>query len=487
MKQQLAAIVESSEMLDHILETHSHHEQLLFEFRLDLDMGLLNEVGRINPKKVILTYRSRAEGGEGEKDQTARHRVLSDALNLPVGFVDLELKRDSNLLSRFENSEAEVVVLSLHDYTESMESVAQHYLECINKLNPDPELMEKLVFKCVGRPKDALDAIEAMDKFGDVKRRVVLGIGSQGELTRTAKCNQEFVFGAMSESIKVLSLDKLMEVHSADQPFLLGLMGKSLGHSLSPSIHDLFLENSAMKGHYHLFEAKTEDRFIRLVDRLKGYGIVGVNVTIPYKNLAYKLADIRLPPAELVEAANTLKYTEKGIVATNTDISGFERFLEANMLDRMSSALVIGAGGGAKAVIAALVNKNFKVHVSNRSKDRILELPENLLKRIVTVPTEETTCVDADLYINTTPIGMDGKISPTTLFPPSESIKAFVDIAYSYEKTGLVKYAGQMKLPAFDGKEMLFYQAADSFEFWTESTLDVPKLFRMWKERYGYA
>lgn len=260
--------------------------------------------------------------------------------------------------------------------------------------------------------------------------------------------------------------------------FQLGLIGYPLGHSLSPNIHKAALDSCGLQGNYSLFPILLDDLqgLKNLLARVRSGEITGLNVTIPHKQNVITLLDRLTHTAQAIGAVNTI-YLKNGILlGDNTDATGFlvdlKKFLttETQRHRDTESALVLGAGGSARAVIYALVNDGWTVTIAARRIDQAEEL-SNLYKiHATSYPNLKPSTFN--LIINTTPIGMLPNTGaspwPSDLtFPPNAAV---YDLVYNPRQTRLVRDARAAGLPATTGLGMLIEQAALSFEIWTGHT-----------------
>jgi shikimate dehydrogenase len=197
-----------------------------------------------------------------------------------------------------------------------------------------------------------------------------------------------------------------------------------------------------------------EHLFAETVRALHGAGFVGANVTIPHKEAALAVADEASDVARAIGAANTLSFSEAGIAAENTDAPG----LMAALPGRPQSALVLGAGGSARAAVWALVDAGAEVAIYNRTAERARGLASDFGAEVVERPGP------AELLVNCTPVGLaDPDASPV------EEIAwpTVVDLAYGDHETALVRQARAEGATVVDGLEVLVHQGALSFELWT--------------------
>lgn len=241
------------------------------------------------------------------------------------------------------------------------------------------------------------------------------------------------------------------------------------GHSRSPLIHNYWIKQHNLDAEYRR-EAVPPEKFAEFVKSLRANGYVGANISVPHKEAALTVSepDDRV---RAVGAANTLWYDDNKLRSTNTDVEGFLANLDAATpgWDRgLSTAVVLGAGGGARAVIFALLAREVgRVYVINRTEARANALRKKFGARVHVARWEETTGLlgGAGLLVNTTTLGMAGQ--PPLAFnlrcPPSLVV---ADLVYDPLVTGLLASARARGLRTADGLGMLLHQAVRGFELW---------------------
>ena len=241
------------------------------------------------------------------------------------------------------------------------------------------------------------------------------------------------------------------------------------GHSRSPLIHNYWIKQHKLDAEY-LREAVPPEKFAEFVKNLSANGYVGANITVPHKEAALKLSEPD-ERARAVGAANALWYDDDRLRSTNTDVEGFLANLDAATpgWDRgLSTAVVLGAGGGARAAVFALLAREVgRVYVINRTEARAKALRKKFGARVQVAGWEETTGLlgGAGLLVNTTTLGMVGQ--PPLEFnlrcPPSLVV---ADLVYDPLVTGLLAFARGRGLRTADGLGMLLHQAVRGFELW---------------------
>jgi shikimate dehydrogenase len=251
----------------------------------------------------------------------------------------------------------------------------------------------------------------------------------------------------------------------------LGVVGWPVAHSRSPQMHNAALRAVCLDGWRYQHLPIPPELFDDAVRALPAAGFAGVNVTIPHKEAALALADEATETARAIGAANTLTFAAGGAIrADNTDAPG----LLAALGDRRpATALVLGAGGSARAVVHALVGAGAAVKVWNRTPERAIGLAEELGAEAV------VDVAPADLLVNCTAVGL-GDPSRTFKDLPlrADGVREYecvVDLVYRAGGTRLVHEARRHGSHAVDGLQILVSQGALSFEAWTghEAPIDV--------------
>lgn len=248
--------------------------------------------------------------------------------------------------------------------------------------------------------------------------------------------------------------------------------GYPVSHSRSPLIHGHWLKTLGLPGSYQA-HAVSPEHFPAFIASLKDgkSGFVGGNLTIPHKELAFKLADRPDSLAQELGAANTLWLEDGLLCATNTDGHGFVANLDARHpgWDKVETAVVFGAGGASRAVIQAVRDRGIgTIHIVNRTLERAQELADRFGPKVHAHRNGALHEVmeDAGLFINTTSLGMDGSAVPDIDFSPLAQNAVVTDIVYVPLRTAFLTQAEQQGFATVDGLGMLLHQAAPGFEKW---------------------
>src|SRR5512134_144327 len=261
-----------------------------------------------------------------------------------------------------------------------------------------------------------------------------------------------------------------------------GVVGNPIAHSRSPEIHQRFAQQTRQKLTYERIEIPLdgfEDRALAL--REAGYR--GLNVTVPFKLDAAKLADDLTARARLAGAVNTLKFDEDTILGDNTDGIGFVRDVRERLKFDLSdcSVLVLGAGGAVRGLLGSLLDESPRwLAVANRSHTRAKELAEEF--GVETIHFDEIPAEHFDLIINGTTTGLNHEapaIDPETF---NDCALAY-DLVYAADPTPFMQLAmsGGAK-QVVDGLGMLIEQAAESFLLWRGVRPETAAVYRDLRE-----
>lgn len=254
--------------------------------------------------------------------------------------------------------------------------------------------------------------------------------------------------------------------------------GHPISHSRSPLIHGHWLHTLGIVGSYEAIDILPE-AFANFLRGIEAAGFRGGNITIPHKEAAFATVDGHDEASELIGAINTVWVEEGRLLATNTDWSGFSANLDEGAPEWADGrrAVVLGAGGSARAILYALLRKGYReVRVVNRTFDRAGELADRFGERVSAhgwdaVPELLTDC---DLLVNTTSLGMAGRDDtlPYDLAPlPTSAI--VTDIVYVPLQTPLLVAARDRGVKTVDGLGMLLHQAVPGFTRWFGQTPKV--------------
>lgn len=254
---------------------------------------------------------------------------------------------------------------------------------------------------------------------------------------------------------------------------LAGVIGHPIAHSRSPALHGYWLKRYGIRGHYVPLDIAPSD-LQAMLQALPKMGFVGVNITIPHKEAILKIPDVIITDrAALIGAANTLIFRKDGrIQADNTDGSGFIANLRQHAPHwnpAAGPAAVFGAGGAARAVVAALIEVGApEVRIANRTRPRAEALRSDFGAKVVISEWIQAANMleGAATVVNTTSLGMTGKQDFRVSLDGLQSNAVVTDLVYTPLMTQFLIEAQAKGCTVVDGLGMLLHQAAPGFERW---------------------
>ncbi|SNX55337.1 shikimate dehydrogenase [Thermoanaerobacterium sp. RBIITD] len=252
-----------------------------------------------------------------------------------------------------------------------------------------------------------------------------------------------------------------------------GLIGHPVGHSLSPLIHNTAFLDQKLNCIYDCFDVLPEN-IKDAVFGIKALGIMGVNVTVPYKEMVIPYLDFISDEAKLIGAVNTIKNNDGRLEGYNTDASGFiESLLEQGVEIRGKNVVILGAGGAARAIAVAFsLNDVNSITIANRTEGKAYNLYKYIKEKFRTeckyTSLDELIDFDnIDILINATSVGMFPNVNAT---PVDEKIirkaKFIYDLIYNPKETLFLRYAKKYGIKNSNGLNMLINQANNSFKIW---------------------
>ena len=447
----------------------------LVELRLDLldrpdADAALN--GRRRP--VIATCRAAWEGGRFQGSEAERLALLARALELGADYIDLEWKAAA-ALDAWPAEARHRIVLSHHDF----DGVPADLADRVRDMRRFGTGLVKIAVKAATL-RDALPVI-ALGRAGGAQPQptVVIAMGMPGVATRVlpAHVGSAWTYGGDGVAPGQVSVDRLRDEFrvgtvTATTP-VYGVVGKPIGHSVSPAMHNAAFAATGIEGVYLPCEAADFADFLALADVLP---IVGASVTAPYKEDAARTAG-------QAGALNTLRRTPAGgWEGTNTDVDGFLAPLADERLDGARAA-VVGAGGSARSVVSGLKSRGAAVSVHARRADAAQALASAAGVAAGGWPVPRGSW---DLLVNTTPVGTFPDVDRTPVDRDALDGRLVYDLVYNPRPTRLLRDAAAAGCRTLDGLDMLLAQAVRQFAWWTGVTPD-PRILLEAAERRLHA
>lgn len=265
-----------------------------------------------------------------------------------------------------------------------------------------------------------------------------------------------------------------------DKETLFGLIGENLEHSASPLMFNHYFQRLNLNFRYHLYPLNSES-LPEFIQKVKSSPIVGLNVTIPYKEKIIPYLDSLDEEARRIDSVNVIHNDKGKLKGYNTDWVGFRRALLHNSTSLINTAVVLGAGGASRSVIYSLDKLGAaEIIFFSRSQSKLEKVLENFscISNLKGYLWQEKTikekATEADLIINATPVGMfpfkDN--SPLEIdFPVKKNLLVF-DLIYNPLETKFLKTARKRGISTENGLRMLIFQALESYKIWQNSKVD---------------
>ncbi|MDI7261563.1 MAG: shikimate dehydrogenase [Thermodesulfobacteriota bacterium] len=254
----------------------------------------------------------------------------------------------------------------------------------------------------------------------------------------------------------------LEEIEMIDaQTELYGIIGNPVKHSLSPMIHNRAFRRMGLNAIYLAFEVKNLNEAIA---GIRGLGIRGVSVTIPFKTEVVPFLDEVEGMAEKIKAVNTIVNKGGRLIGYNTDWCGALEAMEEKVDLKGKRAIILGAGGSARAIAYGLILRGCQVIIVSRCKEKAIELAKEMGCLYGAQPNDP----EVDVIINCTPVGMYPLDDQTLL--PREALRremTVMDVVYQPLRTRFLREAEERGCRTIDGLEMLAHQGAAQLEIWT--------------------
>ncbi len=257
---------------------------------------------------------------------------------------------------------------------------------------------------------------------------------------------------------------------------LFGIIGHPLSHTLSPVLHNWGFRELDIPASYHVWDTPP-DKLKAFMTALRTLPIHGASVTIPHKEAVMPMVDKLTENARRIGAVNTLYWEDSKLWGDNTDVTGFM----APLLERgiaPGTALILGAGGAARAALCGLHRAGWTVRLSSRTESRADRLGQAF--QAEHVAWAERHSVRPDLLINTTPLGMSGPFHG--LSPWKDSLRGVAlvyDLIYNPRETPLLAQAAREGIDVIHGLPMFAHQGLAQFERWTGRRFDITQALEL--------
>jgi len=443
----------------------------ILELRLDLiDSFNLNVLLKAVTKPVIVTNRSKLDGGQFKGNDEERLQALRDALAAGANYVDIEVSTPREYLQPFlESYETSRIILSYHEFSNTPDD-----------LNPLYETMSALpggILKIVTYARDLSDNLKMLQLLERAKKEnkklIGLCMGDMGEISRVLSplYGGFLTFGSLETGqesapgqIPANSLKDIYRVNNKRKKFkVYGVIGNPISKSMGYLIHNrAFREINSDDIYVSFLVENVEKFFITFKDFFSG-----LSVTMPAKENIIPLLDNVDSTARSIGSVNTVVQEEGRWVGYNTDYSGAIAALETHTSLINKNVLIIGSGGTARAIGYGVQEKDARLTVTyNQNKERAESLAQELGCEFVHYRDAGTRSID--ILINCSPVGMNPNINETPFLARDLKKEMVVfDSVYNPLETRLLREAKAAGCTVISGSELFINQAAKQFELWT--------------------
>jgi 3-dehydroquinate dehydratase/shikimate dehydrogenase len=433
----------------------------LVELRLDMvrdPSAAAALAGRRRP--VIVTCRSKGQGGHFAGSEEERRAVLSEALALGAEYVDLEWQ--SGCADLMQQTGGRRIVLSHHDFNGvpgDLEQIAQAMLssgaEVVKLAVLTPRLSDNIRLRAVGKNTRVPMSLIGMGEAGVPSRVLASWMGSCWTYAGDGVAPGQISVSRLQDEFRFRRIGARTEVY--------GVLGKPVTHSVSPAMHNAAFRAAHRDAVYLPLAAADFDDFLTFADAV---GLKGASVTAPFKVNAFETADECDPVSRRIQAVNTLRREGAKWLGCNTDVTGFLAPLGSPARLRGARAIVLGAGGAARSVSVALASAGFQVTICARRSDQAQAV--SALTGAATAPWPPDP-ESWDVLVNTTPVGTspNADASPLPADYPFHADTLVYDLVYNPPFTRLLQDAAASGCRTVGGLDMLVAQAQAQFEWWT--------------------
>ena len=439
----------------------------------------LTKIKNASDKEILFTLRKQEEGGKRKIPDSVREAFYFSAIKIGFEYIDIENSTPEDMLDRIMSEvktagRSTQLILSFHNFNETLESEISEKFNDIKSKNPDiikivtmanSEAGSNFIIDFVRNNASGSTrlALFCMGEWGTTNRIQCHNLGSA--LTYLA------VASGTGTASGQLTYDEYVSNPDIQKTTICGLIGKPIRHSMSPLVHNAGYRDQSINYKYILIETDDIDFAIHYI---KSNNIRGLSVTMPVKIQAIKYLDDIDPLAKKIGSINTIVHTAGKLKGYNTDAVGAIQSIKDVMTLSSKNVAMIGAGGAGRAIGVGLIEEGAEVIIINRTIEKAERLAADLKCQFSGIDPENVQ--DCDLIINTTSVGMYPRSDETILTEiPDKAV--IMDIVYYPLETELLKLAKQNGNTTITGFGMFIYQAAEQYKLFTgnEPPLDVMK------------
>ena len=451
----------------------------LVEIRIDYIPDFdISCIKNFDLSKVIITLRSKSNGGFFECSEEQRIRILKTFLN-KVGYIDVEYDVQREDLKWFlENRTTTKIILSYHNFNK----VPANLEDVIKKLMKQKADIIKVISTC----RDITDNIKIVSLINKYKNKTKLIIHNMGETGKISRIiggltGNEFTFTSFGNEPTApgqIPIDKLKNEYYLDRIKkrfkIVGLIGNPVKHSYSYHIHNFAFNASGLNYLYLNFLVKDLNKFFDYYKEM----FVGLSVTSPYKISVIPFLDEISGNAKLIGAVNSVQKIGKKLYGHNTDSAGFGYALSKHSNITNKNIVVLGAGGVARAVVVKLLDRKNNITILNRTLSKAKKLAKEFNCQYSSL--DDIKNCAPNILINCTSVGMYPNINESPIGNTKLKNCLVFDTIYNPYHTKLLKDAIKNGNKIISGFDMFLRQAELQYLLFTSSQFD----FFKYKKRF---
>jgi len=430
----------------------------------------------------VATCRRTANGGKFSGNLAAEMEILVKAAGAGFHIVDLELESVEALkkgeLQKLRETGVALIV-SHHDFSATKD--LDKIYERIEPFQPD-------FVKIVPTAKtltDNVTLIRFLERMNERANIIGICMGDAGIISRVLglRAGSTFTFAAATPGEETgpgqIAARTLIETYRIDQvdaaTKVYGVAGNPIKSSLSPIMMNTAFRRETVNAVYLALQAAKVSDLLKLVQEIP---IQGLSITMPHKQEIMQYLENTDPLSAKIGACNTVLRAQDGkLYGFNTDVAGIVGPLEKRISLRGAKALVLGAGGAARAAVFGLRDKGAEVFILNRTPETAQKLARQSGSKTIKKDALAKTSFDA--IINATPIGMAGQKGSPLLEAKDLNTKLVFDLVYNPLETPLIRLARQQGIGFITGIEMFVQQGARQFEIWTGKPAPEEEMLRV--------
>jgi 3-dehydroquinate dehydratase / shikimate dehydrogenase len=430
---------------------------------------------------AIATCRRAANGGKFSGNITAEMEILSKAGTSGFHIVDLELESAESLkkgeLQKLRETGV-ALIISHHDFaaTKDLEGIFKR----IEPFQPD-------FIKIVPTAKSLTDNVTLMrfiERMDDHSNIIGLCMGDAGIISRVLglRAGSAFTFAAATTGEETgpgqIAARTLIDTYRIDQvdaaTKVYGVAGNPIRSSLSPIMMNTAFRRETVNAVYLALQANKLADLLKLVHEIP---IQGLSVTMPLKQEIMAHLEKTDPLSAKIGACNTVLRQDGKLYGFNTDVAGITGPIEKRMSLHGAKALVLGAGGAARAAVFGMRDKGAEVFILNRTAETAQKLAKQSGSK--TIKKDALSKTTFDVIVNATPVGMAGVKTTPILEAADLNTKLVFDLVYNPLETPLLRLARQQSIPIITGIEMFVQQGARQFEIFTGKPAPEEEMLRV--------